>query len=116
MKATQKKAMQKSRRHARVRAKVQGTGDIPRLSVFKSNRYISAQLIDDEKGVTLASASSKGSKEKTKKDQAREIGANIAKSAKTKKISRIVFDRGGFTYTGNIKMLADSARKGGLKF
>lgn len=116
MKATQKKAMQKSRRHARIRAKVQGTGDIPRLSIFKSNRYIYAQLIDDEKCITLVAAGSKGSGEKTKEDQAREVGANIAKDAQAKKISIVVFDRGGFTYTGNIKVLANSARKGGLKF
>ena len=119
MKATQKKAAQRLRRHARIRAKVSGTSKTPRLSVFKSNKYISAQLIDDEKGVTLASSSSKGSKGskgKTKGDKAREVGAAIAKAAKTKKISKAVFDRGGFTYTGNIKMLAESARKGGLKF
>lgn len=116
MKATQKKAAQKLRRHARIRAKVSGTSKTPRLSVFKSNKYISAQLIDDEKGVTLASSSSKGSKGKTKGDKAREVGADIAKAAKTKKILKVVFDRGGFTYTGNIKTLAESARKGGLKF
>ena len=116
MKSAQKKAAQRLRRHARIRAKVSGTGKTPRLSVFKSNKYISAQLIDDEKGVTLASSSSKGSKEKTKEAKAREVGAAIAKAAKTKKISKAVFDRGGFTYTGNIKMLAESARKGGLKF
>ena len=116
MNATQKKQMQKNRRHARIRSLISGTNKTPRLSVFKSNRYIYAQLIDDDNAVTLASSNSKGSKAKTKGEQASEVGKNIAVAAIAKKISKVVFDRGGFTYTGNIKALADAARKGGLKF
>lgn len=120
-----KKKKMKVRRHARVRAKVNGTKDKPRLSVFRSNKHIYAQLIDDNKGVTLVSASDMGmgiKKGKTKKgaktktEYAREVGVLIAKTAKTKKIKTIVFDRGGFLYTGRVEALAKSAREEGLVF
>ena len=95
------------RRHNRIRAKVKGTPERPRLAVYKSNRYLEAQVIDDTKGVTLFSA---------KMDDALKLGAEIAKRAKEKGIDKVVFDRGGFRYTGSIAKVADAARKGGLKF
>ena len=110
------KSEQRTRRRNRIRAKVSGTASIPRLAVFKSLKYIYAQLIDDENGVTLAAATSKGAKAKGKTDAAKQIGTEIAKKAAEKKISKVVFDRGGYIYTGRIKALADGAREGGLKF
>lgn len=107
------------RRHMRVRTKISGTASCPRLSIFKSNKGIYVQLIDDEKQVTLASASTLDKEVKTKKanvEAAKEVGALIAKRAKAKKISDVVFDRGGYLYTGVVKALADSAREGGLNF
>jgi len=110
------KAEKRARRHNRIRARVKGTGDMPRLSVFKSNTAIYAQLIDDEKGVTLASSSSNDVKGKSVAERAREVGLDIAQKAKEKKITKVVFDRGGYIYTGKVKILADGAREGGLKF
>jgi large subunit ribosomal protein L18 len=107
---------QRDRRHKRIRAKVSGTSEIPRLSVFKSNRYISAQLIDDEKGVTLAATHSKEVKGKTLLEKSALVGKDIAMKGAAKKIKKVVFDRGGFFYTGCVKALADGAREGGLKF
>lgn len=104
------------RRHTRIRAKVSGTAEKPRLAVFKSNRYISAQLIDDQSNVTLASSHSREVKGKSMTEKAQLVGEAIATKAKAKKITTVVFDRGGFIYTGNIKALADGARAGGLKF
>lgn len=92
-----------------MRAKVVGTGIRPRLSVFKSNKYIYSQIIDDEKGVTLVSV-------KGDKNGAEQVGEEIAKKAIAKKIKTVVFDRGGFQYHGRVKDLAEGARKGGLKF
>ncbi len=110
------KTQSRARRHKRIRAKVRGTGDMPRLSVFRSNKYISAQIIDDEKGVTLASAHSRSLKGKTMMERSEQVGNTIGEAAKAKKISKVVFDRGGFIYTGNVKALAEAARKAGLKF
>ena len=109
------------RRHKRVRSKVKGTAELPRLSVFRSNRHIFVQLIDDESGKTIAAASdvqSKKSKKKkvTPKERASAVGELIAKIAKEKKITRVVFDRGGYTYHGLVKEVADGARRGGLAF
>lgn len=105
------------KRHARVRAKVSGTETMPRLAVFKSNRYMYAQLINDEKGMTIVSASDLGVKAgKGKTDRARAVGTELAKLAKAKGVERVVFDRGGFLYTGRVKALADGAREGGLIF
>lgn len=98
-----------SKRKLRVRAKVKGASKRPRLSVFRSNKFLYAQVIDDIKGVTLASA-------KGLKKEAEKIGGEIAKSAKTKKITKVVFDRGGYKFHGHIKTLAEAARKGGLEF
>ena len=107
------------RRHTRVRGKISGTAECPRLNVFRSNSNIYAQLIDDVKGVTLASASSV---EKDfdgvggNKEAARKVGQLIAKRAADKKITEVVFDRGGYIYHGRVKELAEGAREGGLKF
>lgn len=111
------------RRHARVRARVKGTSDRPRLCVFRSNRYILAQLIDDEAGKTLAQATDwekipKGKKETTKETRvlrAERVGEIIAKLAMEKKISAFVFDRGGYAYHGRVKGVAEGARKAGIK-
>jgi large subunit ribosomal protein L18 len=106
------------RRHRRVRGKVAGTAERPRLVVTRSNRGIVAQLVDDRSAKTLASAtwmqlkSFKGSK----KDQAAEVGKLLAQSANEAKIDSAVFDRGGYLYHGRVKALADAAREGGLKF
>ena len=110
------------RRHARVRAKVEGTSERPRLSVFRSLNHIYAQVIDDTKGMTLASAStvdpeiSGNLDNKAKKSQAELVGQAIAKRAVEKGVQQVVFDRGGYKYNGRIQALADAARKAGLKF
>lgn len=104
------------RRHARVRARVQGTAEKPRLSVFRSNRALYAQLIDDAAATTLASADSRSMKSGSLVDAATLVGEAIAKAAKEKGISTVVFDRGGFAYTGRVQALAEAARKGGLTF
>ncbi|MBP1706591.1 MAG: rplR [Chloroflexi bacterium] len=110
------------RRHKRVRAKVEGTQDKPRLSVFRSLNHIYAQVIDDTKGVTLAAASTldaeiSGSSEgKVKKSQAEMVGQAIAKRAIEKGVKKVVFDRGGYKYNGRVQALADAARKEGLIF
>lgn len=110
------KKEKRDRRHRRVRAKVVGTSERPRLSVFRSNKDLYAQIINDEKGVTLASASSIGIKGKKMMEKAVIVGETIAKNAKDKKITKVVFDRGGYVYTGKIKALAEGARAGGLIF
>ena len=109
------KQLKRERRHRRIRAKVSGTAARPRLSVFRSNRAISAQLIDDEKSVTIAAASSVSLKG-TSAEKARVVGKTIAETAKEKKVTAAVFDRGGYLYAGAIKALADGAREGGLTF
>ena len=101
MKTTNSKTLKRITRHRRIRAKVVGTADRPRLSIYRSNRVIYAQLIDDDKGVTLVSGNDAG---------------ELAKRALEKKIKRVVFDRGGFIYTGRIKEFAEAARKAGLEF
>ena len=116
------KNQERLKRHKRVRAKVKGTAEAPRLSVYRSLNHIYAQIIDDVKGVTLVTASTldkaiKASIEgKDKKEQAFAVGELIAKKAVEKKISTVVFDRGGYLYTGRVANLADGARKGGLQF
>lgn len=110
------KIEKRQKRKGRIRSKIFGTNERPRLSVFKSNTNIYAQIIDDEKGITLVALSSKDVKNKKPLEKAKEVGVEIAKSAKTKKINKVVFDRGGFLYTGHIKALAEGARAGGLEF
>jgi large subunit ribosomal protein L18 len=107
------------RRHRRVRGKVSGTADRPRLVVFRSNKGISAQLVDDAAGKTLAGASWVGVKKTfkgTKTEQAAEVGKLLAAAAKKVGVESVVFDRGGYLYHGRVKALADGAREGGLKF
>lgn len=105
------------RRKKRVRAKVRGTSERPRLSVFRSNRYIYAQLIDDTAGDTLVSASSKKIKSgRTKTEQAEAVGKMLAEEALDKGINKAVFDRGGYRYHGRVKALAEGAREKGLEF
>lgn len=115
----------RDRRRGKIRAKISGTKECPRLSIFRSNQYIYGQIIDDEHGKTLVSASDsnvkgkKGAKTKatkTKSESAKEAGLLIAKEAVAKKIKKVVFDRGGFSYTGRVKAFADGAREGGLVF
>jgi large subunit ribosomal protein L18 len=107
------------RRHRRVRGKIQGTAERPRLAVFRSNRGISAQLIDDLAGRTLTGVgwqSLPKSFKGTKTDQAAEVGKRLAAEAKKAGIETVVFDRGGYLYHGRVKALADAAREGGLRF
>ena len=109
--------MNKVFRAARTRAKIHGTSDRPRLSVHFSNLHITAQVIDDDKKTTLAYATTVGAKMTgSKTEKAAKIGAEIAKKAKTAKISKVVFDRGSKLYAGRMKALADAARKEGLEF
>jgi large subunit ribosomal protein L18 len=116
------RSVARNKRHQRVRKFITGTSDRPRMSVFRSVAEIYVQLIDDEAGVTLTSASSidhdlKGQMESLKKsEQARLVGKRIAERAKAIGINKVVFDRGGFRYIGRVKTLADAAREGGLEF
>lgn len=104
-------------RHLRIRSKISGSAARPRLFVFRSNQHTYAYLIDDEKGHTLVSVRESELKAgKTKSEKAELIGELLAKKAQEKKISEVVFDRGGYVYHGRIQKVADGARKGGLKF
>jgi large subunit ribosomal protein L18 len=107
MNTSKQKQLKITRRHKKIRSTLSGTSDRPRLSVYRSNKFIYAQIIDDVKGHTLTQASS---------DDAKKVGIEIAKKAKALKIDKVVFDRGGYLYTGKIKSVADSAREGGLQF
>ncbi len=111
------KLERRSKIKASIRKKISGTAERPRLTVFRSNTQIYAQVIDDVNGVTLASASSLGNKDKvTKTEQAAVVGKLIAKNAVAAGIQEVVFDRNGYLYHGRVKQLADAAREGGLKF
>lgn len=103
-------------RHDRVRSKVSGTESIPRLAVYRSNKNISVQIIDDVNGITLASASSLKLENGSNIDAAKEVGKMIAENAKNAGISKVVFDRGGNLYHGRVKALAEAARENGLEF
>ena len=116
MNTSQAKQQKIARRHKRIRATISGTLERPRLSVFKSHKYISAQLIDDVAGKTVAAFTSRDAKSKTPAEKAKEVGVELAKKAKALKIEKVVFDRGGYLYTGKIKAIADGAREGGLIF
>lgn len=113
------KNIQRLKRHVRVRAKISGTTERPRLTVYRSNAHIYAQIVDDVKGVTLCAASSN---EKgfegigSNKEAAKKVGAKIAERALAKGIENVVFDRGGYIYHGRVSELASGAREGGLKF
>lgn len=104
------------RRHKRIRSKINGTLERPRLSVFKSNRFFYAQIINDDTGSTIVSADSKNAEGKTFTEKAIATGKKLAELAKAKKIETVVFDRGGFIFTGAISKFADAAREAGLKF
>lgn len=106
----------RERRHKRIRARVSGTAERPRLAVFRSNKFMYAQLIDDTSATTIVSASDMKDAKGTKTERAIAIGKSIADLAKAKKITSIVFDRGGFRFTGRVKALADAARESGLVF
>jgi large subunit ribosomal protein L18 len=101
------KTAQRTRRQKRIRAVVKGTALRPRLAVFKSNKALYAQVIDDQKGLTLAAAKGKN---------AGEVGAALAKAAAGKGVTKVVFDRGGYIYTGSVKAIAEAARENGLQF
>ncbi len=113
---TSQKVVKRTRRHTRIRAKVSGTATCPRLAVYRSNRFMYAQLINDETGATLIGLDSRKAKAKTALERAKEVGAMIAAEAKKKGIEKVVFDRGGFQYQGAVVSLAEGAREGGLKF
>jgi large subunit ribosomal protein L18 len=106
----------KSRRHFRLRKKVVGSTERPRLVVSRSARHLFVQLVDDSKGVTLASASTYKLSEGDKTAQARQLGTTLADAAKAAGVTKVVFDRGGNTYTGRIAAFADAAREAGLEF
>ncbi len=111
--------LERERRHIRVRNKISGTAERPRLCVYRSNANLYVQIVDDVAGNTLAQASTLDKEVKTKhanKEAAKEVGALIAKRAQDKKIKEVVFDRGGYIYHGVVKELAEAAREGGLTF
>ena len=110
------KVQKREVRHRRVRAKVAGTSERPRLSIYKSNTRLVAQLIDDNKGQTLAFVSSASEKGKTPRERAEQAAGTLAKGAVEKGIKKVVFDRGGFKYIGTVKTFADAARAAGLDF
>lgn len=116
MEKTQYKNTKRVSRHNRIRAKVSGTSERPRLAVFRSNRFVYAQLIDDLAGKTLAATDSRKVEGKTLTERAAGVGADIATKAKALGIGTVVFDRGGFRYQGTVASLADGARNGGLIF
>lgn len=113
------KKFERERRHKRIRTKIKGTAECPRLCVYRSNNNIYAQVIDDDKGITLASASTLDKEVKIKKankESAKEVGTLVAKRALEKKVKAVVYDRGGYIYHGVIKEIAEAARLAGLEF
>ena len=118
--ASSEKLKVRAKRKTRIRAKLAGDAERPRLAIFRSNRHLSAQVIDDQKGVTLLSASTLEEELRSKAGAnlsgAKELGALVAKRAMAKNISSVVFDRSGFLYHGRVKAMADAAREAGLKF
>ena len=111
-----KKSDKRMRLKVKIRSKISGTSECPRLSVFRSNKFIYAQVIDDLTGKTLTEASDIKMQKGTKIERAKEVGKMIAEACAKIKINKVVFDRNGFKYTGRVKLVADSARAGGLKF
>jgi len=110
------KKQKRVRRHNRIRARISGTKECPRLCVFRSNRFLYAQLIDDENGVTLAATDTKKITGATPLERASAAGAAIAEAGKKVGVEKVVFDRGGFLFAGAIKKFADEARNAGLQF
>jgi large subunit ribosomal protein L18 len=113
---TTQRSEKRIRRHARIRARVKGTSERPRLAVFRSNKQFYAQIIDDERDETLVSAHSISSPKATPQEKAELVAKEIARRALEKNIKTVVFDRGGFLYAGNVKLFADSVRKAGIEF
>ena len=120
MAKTSKKVLRRTKIRKRIRSRIEGSGERPRLSVFRSNKQIYAQLIDDVTGVTLVSCSSRikdvNSQALSKTELSSHVGKLLAERAKEKGIEKVVFDRGGYKYHGRVKALAEAAREGGLKF
>src|SRR3954468_9061152 len=116
MKNTNQKVLNRERRHRRVRARAFGTDARPRLSIYKSNTRLTAQIINDDKGLTIVSVDSSKEKGKTPRERAENAAASLAKSAKSKDVTKVVFDRGGFQYIGTVKAFADAARAAGMDF
>jgi large subunit ribosomal protein L18 len=106
----------KARRHFRLRKKVVGSAERPRLAITRSSRHLFVQIVDDSRGVTLASASTYKLTDGDKTEQAKQLGASLADAAKAAGVTKVVFDRGGNTYTGRIAAFADAAREAGLEF
>ena len=113
---TTNKSEKRTKRHSRIRARVTGTSERPRLAVFKSNSQLYAQVIDESTGTTLASAHSMKIVGKTPREKTEAVAREVAKVAQSKGVTSVVFDRGGFLYTGNVKLFADTAREAGLIF
>lgn len=111
-----KKLQSRLRRKRRIRARVRGTGERPRLSVYRSLTNLYVQVIDDDAGKTLVASSLKEAKAKLSTEGAKKLGTLLAKKAKTKKVEKVVFDRNAYKYHGRVKALADAAREGGLQF
>ena len=116
MNNSKQKNLKRKRRHAQVRSKITGTRERPRLSVFRSNKAIYAQIIDDVAETTLVSATDIKDRKGTNIERATAVGKAIAEAAATKKITNVVFDRGGYLFAGRVKALAEAAREGGLNF
>jgi large subunit ribosomal protein L18 len=116
MAKTSLKTIKREVRRRRIRSRISGTSQKPRLAIFKSNKYMYAQLIDDSNHATLVSSSGASLKATTKTAQAEMVGKDIATKALAKNIKTVVFDRGGYIYTGRVKAVADAAREGGLLF
>lgn len=116
MKKTNTKTQKRDRIKRKIRMKISGTAEKPRLSIFRSNAHIYAQVIDDARGATVASASDAKMASGTKAERASKVGETVAKAALAAGVSAVVFDRNGFRYTGRVKLLADEARKAGLQF
>lgn len=116
MAKTASKTLKRVSRQNRIRAKVTGTESKPRVAVFRSNKNFSAQVINDVKGETIAAIHSRESKAKSKSEKVKELGALLAKKVLDKKVETVVFDRGGYIFTGVVKAFAEALRAGGLKF
>lgn len=116
MEKSTKKIQNRTRRHARIRSRVSGTAEKPRLAVFRSNRFVYAQLINDETGATLASADSRTLKGENMVAKAAAVGKTVAEAAKKAGVEKVVFDRGGFQYQGSVAAVASGAREAGLQF
>lgn len=116
MKTQKKKIEKRIRLKAKIRSRIFGTAEMPRLSVFRSNMHVYVQAIDDNTQKTIASASDLLIKKGTKAERSQEVGKAIAKALLDQKITKVVFDRNGFKYTGRVKMVADAARSAGLEF